>query len=114
MKRRQFPHDSLARAIAPKMNQWVNLLPVEAFDRVTQPPLDIDAGHWREGVVDLYRPAFLLKCCENNLLVDGLPPEPLHDTAGKRECTESIVPCWQLRRRATARGGNRYDGCRTP
>ncbi len=43
----QFPNDPFAGAIAPKVNQSVLLIAIEALDRVAQPALGILVGVWK-------------------------------------------------------------------
>ncbi len=105
---RKFPKDSLAAAIATKMEKRVLLVGVETLDRVAQTALWILLRLRRQGIIDRFRPAFFLKRSQNGLLAWRGNFELFHNTIAHAELTAVRVPRWYIadRYERTGGGGN--------
>ncbi len=65
----EFPDNTLPSAVSAKVNQFVQLMPVQTLDRVMQPPPRVHFGLRRERVVNSRGPTLLLERHEYRLLI---------------------------------------------
>src|SRR5262249_17398449 len=93
----RLPADALAGAVAAEPKQAVQLMAIEALDRIVEALLRVTLARAGERVVDLLWPAFLLEGLQDALLVRGGPPEVLDGQVAPVERASFPVPAGQER-----------------
>lgn len=86
------PEYSAPSAIAFEDNASLELVAVEALNRIVQAFMWVDARRTWQGIGNGRGPAFFRKCCENQYLILGRMSEPLDQFAVQYQFSPLSIP----------------------
>lgn len=95
-----FQKNAFSGTIAPEFNERINLFPIQAFEGVMQPSFRTDLRMGGERIIDMARPALLLKRIEYAFLIFSRPFESLDNYTVKSKLPPVPIPNggWQIYR----------------
>lgn len=108
---RRLPINGLTISVDVKMDQARSLHTIQVMDGVMQAPFWILGRVDGKRVINDFRPLLFFKCCQDQLLSPGRPPEPLDNRPPETQLMQSGVPRRRLRTGFRA-AGQRLSGGR--